>query len=141
MDMGTVHHMQVVFEEIERSGIRAFCGKTMMDKGDIPASLRETTDKALRTSADLMQTWHNKDGDRIKYAFAPRFILSCSEELLRETYQICQSENLIFHSHAAENADEVRLVIESKGKRNIEAFAKLGILGPNVCKILWKITR
>ena len=37
MDMGTVNHMQSVFEEIERSGIRGFSGKTMMDTGSSPA--------------------------------------------------------------------------------------------------------
>jgi len=133
MDMGTVHYMDVVFEEIEHSGMRAFCGKTMMDAGDIPNSLRETTREAVDTSLNLMETWHNKANGRIRYAFAPRFILSCTADLLKEVNQICQREGLIFHSHAAENIDEVRLVVESTGKRNITAFAKLGIIGPNVC--------
>lgn len=133
MDMGTVHHMHVVFEEIEKSGIRAYCGKTMMDNGETPDSLLESTDDALETSLNLMQNWHNKANGRIKYAFAPRFILSCSEDLLKEVFTVCQKEDLIFHSHAAENTDEVRLVVESTGTRNISAFEKLGIVGPNVC--------
>ncbi len=133
MDMGTVHFMHAVFEEIERSGIRAYCGKTMMDDGDIPGSLRETTDEALDTSLKLMQKWHNKAGGRIKYAFAPRFILSCSTDLLKEVYRICQKEDILFHSHAAESTDEVRIVVETTGERNIAAFEKLGISGPQVC--------
>ena len=47
MDMGTVNHMHTVFEEIEHSGIRAMCGKTMMDWGDIPDKLLETTQHRL----------------------------------------------------------------------------------------------
>ena len=58
MDMGTVHHMDVVFEEIEKSGIRAFCGKTMMDSGEIPPSLSESTKKSIDSSLELLEKWH-----------------------------------------------------------------------------------
>ena len=133
MDMGTVHFMHAVFEEIDQSGIRAFCGKTMMDHGDMPDSLRETTQEALSTSLDLMQKWHDRADGRIKYAFAPRFILSCTTELLKEVYRICQLEDILFHSHAAENTDEVRIVVDTTGERNIAAFEKIGIYGPQVC--------
>ena len=74
MDMGTVHHMHTVFEEIEHSGIRAICGKTMMDWGDIPDNLRETTKESIDESLKLLNDWHNKANGRIKYAFAPRFV-------------------------------------------------------------------
>jgi len=133
MDMGTVHHMPVVFEEIERSGMRAFSGKTMMDDGDIPQRLRETTDRALNSSIELYQEWHNRADGRIKYAFAPRFVLTCSSDLLRKTYNFCHDKNLLFHSHASENAEEVRMVEKTFGKRNITIFKDLGIAGPDVC--------
>ena len=133
MDMGTVHHMQVVFEELERSGIRAFCGKTMMDSGETPASLYETTDKALESSIRLFQNWHKKADGRINYAFAPRFVLSCTPALLKETYKFCQDNHLLFHSHASENRDEIRLVEKTFGDKNITVFEKLGIVGPDVC--------
>ena len=36
MDMGTVHHQDIIFEELATSGMRAIAGKTMMDDGDLP---------------------------------------------------------------------------------------------------------
>jgi cytosine/adenosine deaminase-related metal-dependent hydrolase len=132
MDIGTVHHMHTVFEEIERSGIRAFCGKTMMDWGAIPDSLRETTAEAIESSVKLLDTWHNRAQGRIKYAFAPRFVLSCTQELLSETHRLCKEYGVPFHSHASENIQETKLVEKTFNARNIEVFEKLGIVGPEV---------
>lgn len=133
LDMGTVHHMDVVFEEIEKFGIRAFCGKTMMDDGDIPDTLRETTTQSIDESVALLEQWHNKDNGRIKYAFAPRFVLTCTPDLLKETFRLCEENNIIFHSHAAENKEEIKLVEQVFGEKNLTLFEKLGIAGPNVC--------
>jgi 5-methylthioadenosine/S-adenosylhomocysteine deaminase len=133
MDMGTVHHMQAVFEEIEHSGIRAICGKTMMDWGDIPDNLRETTKDSIDESVKLLNDWHNRAGGRIKYAFAPRFVLSCTQELLVQTYSLSREYNVRFHSHAAENKKETELIEQTFGARNVNLFDKLGIVGPDVC--------
>ena len=132
MDMGTVHHMNVVFEEIEKSGIRAFCGKTMMDWGEIPESLQETTSDSIDKSLELLENWHNTAGERIKYAFAPRFVLSCSQELLKKTYSLSEEYSVPFHSHASENLEETKLVEQTVGARNIKVLEKLGIVGPEV---------
>jgi cytosine/adenosine deaminase-related metal-dependent hydrolase len=133
MDMGTVNHMHTVFEEIEYSGIRAICGKTMMDWGDIPDSLHETTSGSIDNSLKLLETWHNKADGRIKYAFSPRFVLSCTQELLSQTYRLSKEYDVHFHSHAAENREETQLVEQTYGTRNIILLEKLGIVGPEVC--------
>ena len=132
MDMGTVNHMHVVFEELENSGIRAICGKTMMDWGEIPDNLRESTSDSIDKSLRLLETWHNKADGRIKYAFAPRFVLSCSEELLSKTYSLSKEYGVPFHSHASENIRETELVEQTFGVKNIKVFEKLGIVGPDV---------
>ena len=133
MDMGTINHMHCVFEEMARSGIRGLSGKTMMDSGDIPEFLRESTTASIDSSLALYEQWHNHDDGRIKYAFAPRFVLSCSKELLQQTYKICTEHDVIFHSHAAENRDEIQLVEQLFGESNIALFEKLKLVGPNVC--------
>jgi cytosine/adenosine deaminase-related metal-dependent hydrolase len=132
MDMGTVKHMHTVFEEIKYSGIRAVCGKTMMDWGDIPENLKETTTESIDNSLQLLETWHNSAKGRIQYAFAPRFVLSCTQELLSTTYRLCKEYNVPFHSHASENLHETQMVEKTFGLKNIKVFEKLGILGPQV---------
>jgi cytosine/adenosine deaminase-related metal-dependent hydrolase len=83
LDMGTVHHTDAIFAAAEGSGIRATIGKAMMDYADpqIPAGLRETTKASLDESARLISRWHGRG--LMRYAYAPRFVLSCTDELLR----------------------------------------------------------
>jgi 5-methylthioadenosine/S-adenosylhomocysteine deaminase len=133
MDMGTVHHMDVVFEELVRSGIRAFCGKTMMDYGKIPTDLIENTQGAIDSSLSLMKRWHDCADGRIKYAFAPRFVLSCSDELLNVTAKLSQQLKIPIHSHAAETMDEVDLVKEKYHQDTLSYLEQLGVVGPNLC--------
>lgn len=133
LDMGTVHHMNVVFEEIEKSGIRAVCGKTMMDSENNISSLKESTDRAIISSCELLEKWHNKSNGRIKYAFAPRFALSCTKDLMIEIGKLADKYNVLYHTHASENPDETKIVLEKFGKRNIEYFEELGITKPNLC--------
>ena len=133
LDMGTVHHMDVVFEEIEHSGIRAISGKTMMDSDSNINSLKESTENTIQSSCTLLEKWHNTANGRIKYAFAPRFALSCTTDLMKEVGNLVEQYNVIYHTHASENKKEIELVQEKFGKRNIEYFKELGITKPNLC--------
>ncbi len=133
MDIGLVHHARVLFESIDESGIRAVAGKMLMDGGDSPQGLKEDTDKALNESVELLKKWHGYDDNRIRYAFAPRFVLSSSDELLRRLADLAKQYNVIVHSHASENKDEVRLVEERFGMRNIEVFDHFGLTEGHLC--------
>jgi 5-methylthioadenosine/S-adenosylhomocysteine deaminase len=132
LDMGTVHGYDVVFEAIAESGIRAFGGKAMMDAGaGIPRGLRETTRDSLRRSAALCERWHGAEGGRLGYAFAPRFVLSCSEALLRATAEAAHAvPGALLHSHAAEHAEERAAVRAALGRDDVAALAACGIAGP-----------
>ena len=133
MDFGTVRYQQVIFEELAASGIRAYAGKTMMDKGNMPENMKEKTSDSLAESEALANQWHNYDNGRLKYAFAPRFVLSCTKELLIETGRLAKKFDTLFHTHASENRDETKLVMDQFGERNILLFEKLGLADKNLC--------
>jgi cytosine/adenosine deaminase-related metal-dependent hydrolase len=135
LDMGTVHHTDAIFAAAERSGIRATIGKAMMDAPDpqIPAGLRESTSASLDESGRLIKRWHGAVNDRLRYAYAPRFVLSCTDELLREVGTEARAKGVRIHTHASENPGEVALVRERFGKDNIVVLDELGLLGPHAC--------
>ncbi len=133
LDMGTVHHQDAVFEAMRESGIRGYSGKTMMDFGIYPAGLQESTADSLAESQRLAENWHNTSGGRLRYAFAPRFAVSCSEELLVKTKKLSREFDTLYHTHASENRDEIRLVEERFGLRNIRLFQKLGLTDDKLC--------
>jgi len=135
LDMGTVHHTDAIFAAAERSGIRATIGKAMMDMPDpqIPAGLRESTASSLDESARLIKRWHGTANDRLRYAYAPRFVLSCTEDLLRAVGTEATAKGVRIHTHASENPGEVALVRARFGKDNIVVLDDLGLLGPHAC--------
>ena len=71
----------------------------------------------------------DKSKGRIKYGFAPRFALSCSENLLKETLEFMNDFNgSLYHTHSSENRGEIAAVKLKYGKENIEFFDSINIL-------------
>jgi len=134
MDMGSIHHEEDVVRAVEESGIRAFVGKAMMDINETFPPLQESTAEALASTVRQAESWHRTSGGRIRYAIAPRFVLSCSEALLREAYAVALSmPGVLFHTHASENRKELEIVRARCGGGNIEYFDRIGILGNTSC--------
>jgi len=135
LDMGTVHHTDAVFAAAERSGIRATIGKAMMDAPDphIPPGLRESTQASLDQAEALIARWHGAAAGRLRYAYAPRFVLSCTDELLREVADEARQRGLRIHTHASESTGEIALVRQRFGKDNIAVLDDFGLLGDHCC--------
>src|SRR6478752_8643386 len=83
LTMETVHDTDVVFEEVAASGLRATIGKCMMDlDAEVPKRLQEATRASIDESVAIRQRWDGAESGRLHAAFAPRFAVSCSRELL-----------------------------------------------------------
>ncbi len=128
VDMETVHHTDFAFQALAKSGIRAVSGKVMMDKGgEVPSALQEKTADSIQKSVDLLEKWDHFDGGRIKYAFSPRFVVSCTEDLLKEVKVLSDRYNVLVHTHASENKTEIEIVQEETGMRNVVYLDHLGL--------------
>jgi len=130
LDMATVHHTESVFAALEQSGLRAISGSAMMDDPSCPPGLRETTAQSIEGSMRLLERWHGRQEGRLRYGFAPRFVLSCTEPLLREVALLAAERGVHIHTHAAENRLETDLVHQRCGAGNIAYFDRIGLLGP-----------
>lgn len=129
LDMATVDHTDEVFRAAEEAGIRLWCGKAMMDLEN-EAGLSEPTERSLASACALAERWHGKG--RLRYAFAPRFVPSCSEALLRGVATEARRRGCLIHSHASENPDEVALVRRMVGRENIAWLHHLELTGADV---------
>jgi 5-methylthioadenosine/S-adenosylhomocysteine deaminase len=131
LDMGTVRAHDAVMEACAASGIRAISGKAMMDVGDgVPAGLRETTRASLDESERLSRDWSGAADGRIGYAWAPRFVLSCSEALVRGAVERAGARGEIVHTHAAEHPAERVAVREALGDDDVAVLRRWGVSGP-----------
>jgi 5-methylthioadenosine/S-adenosylhomocysteine deaminase len=133
LTMETVNHTGEVFRAVEETGFRATVGKCMMDKGEeVPVPLREESAASVAESLALLERWHGRADGRIRYCFAPRFAVSCTEELLVEVARLARERGVMVHTHASENREEVELVESETGRRNVLYLDHVGLTGPHV---------
>ena len=131
VDMETVNHTENAFRAIAQSGIRAVSGKVMMDWGDdVPDALRETGERSIAASVELADSWDGAADGRIRYAFTPRFAVSCSDWLLREVGRIAAQRGAYVHTHSSESRGEIEIVEAERGARNVIYLDRVGLLGP-----------
>ena len=131
--MESVRNANQTAEAIEHSGLRALFGKAMMDFSDTPQELGgvprafiETTEESMSESVALMKRWDNSCEGRIRYVFAPRGILTTSEELLHRITALSKKTGVLLHTHACESAAETKLVKERRGNTEIKYLQKMG---------------
>jgi cytosine/adenosine deaminase-related metal-dependent hydrolase len=131
LDMGTVRAHDAILDACVRSGIRALSGKAMMDRGDgVPRGLRETTRASLDESERLARAWRGAADGRIGYAWAPRFVLSCSEKLVRGAVERARDHGEIVHTHTAEQEEERAAVRAALGEDDVAVLRRWGVSGP-----------
>jgi 5-methylthioadenosine/S-adenosylhomocysteine deaminase len=134
LTMETVHDTDVVFETLARLGLRATIGKCMMDFDEtVPPRLRERTADSLDESLAIHERWHGAAGGRLRAAFAPRFAVSCSRELLEAVGTLSEARGVLVHTHASESRDEIDIVRRLTGRSNLEYLADTGIASPRLC--------
>jgi 5-methylthioadenosine/S-adenosylhomocysteine deaminase len=135
LTMETVHDTDVVFETLVETGLRATVGKCMMDADDsAPARLRENTQKSIEESVSLRERWDGAANGRLHAAFAPRFAVSCSRELLEAVADLSSRQQVLVHTHASESREEIEVVRRlSGGLSNLEYLAATNLATPMLC--------
>jgi 5-methylthioadenosine/S-adenosylhomocysteine deaminase len=135
LTMETVHDTEAVFEAVAASGMRATIGKCMMDvDADVPKRLREATRSSIDESLAIRKKWHGAANGRLHAAFAPRFAVSCSRELLETLASLSDEHDVLVHTHASESRDEIAILKQlSGGMANIEYLASVGLASAHLC--------
>ena len=135
LTMETVHDTDAVFEAVAQSGLRATIGKCMMDSdAQVPRRLRERMRDSIDESIAIRKRWHGAANGRLRAAFAPRFAVSCSRDLLEAVASLSREQQAIVHTHASESRDEIALVKQmSGGLSNLEYLASVRLTSPHLC--------
>ncbi len=134
LDMGSVNHQEEIIRAVGETGFRAFVGKAMMDVNGVYPKLKESTSASVNSTRTLAERWHNSYNERVKYAVAPRFVLSCSDSLMKEASEMLVNfSGMLFHTHASENKNEVQAVRERCKMENVEFLHHLGVLSEKAC--------
>ena len=121
------------FAAAEAHGIRAVIGKVMMDRlsYDTEISPSEILETSLRQSDELATRWHGADDGRLRYAFTPRFAVSCTTAMLRESALLAARHGAYWQTHLSEDTDEVDEVARlfPEALDYVDVYDRAGALG------------
>lgn len=109
----TVHTeaTELLMDKLEKAGLCAYVGRVNMDRNS-PDCLRE---KSAKQSADDTVSWIEQTQHKYQYVkpiITPRFVPSCSDELLEQLGRLAEKYGLPVQSHLSENPGEVSWVKE-----------------------------
>jgi guanine deaminase len=126
--------LDATFRAAEAHGIRAVIGKVMMDRVTYDETIDPTTilDRSLREATDLCARWHLRDNGRLRYAFTPRFAVSCSADMLRESAAAARGAGAYWQTHVAEDRGEIAEVARlfPEALDYVDVYDRAGGLGP-----------
>ena len=121
------------FAAAEAHGIRAVIGKVMMDRLSYderidPTAILETS---LRQTDELASRWHGRDAGRLRYAVTPRFAVSCSADMLRESAALAARHGAYWQTHLSEDTDEIAEVARlfPEARDYLDVYDRAGALG------------
>ena len=106
----TIHPASVdaFFSAAQMRGMRAFAGKTCMDR-NAPEGLRDTAKSAYDDSKALLQKWHGVD--RLSYVITPRFSPTSTPEQLQAMGALwAENPDCLMQTHLSEQIDEIAWV-------------------------------
>jgi guanine deaminase len=104
--------LDATFRAAEAHGIRAIVGKVMMDRITYDPTIdpSKILDRSLAESARLIERWHGAADGRLRYAVTPRFAVSCTADLLRESAALAASTGAYWQTHVSEDRGEIEEV-------------------------------
>src|SRR4051794_20413738 len=121
------------FRAAEAHGIRAILGKVMMDRITYDERIDPTTilDRSVRESEELAARWHGADDGRLGYAVTPRFAVSCSAEMLRESASLAARTGAWWQTHVSEDPGEIAQVgrLFPEARDYVDVYDRAGGLG------------
>lgn len=97
------------FQAAQAHGIRAILGKVMMDRITYDERIDPATilERSLRESEELIARWHGADEGRLGYAVTPRFAVSCTADMLRESAALAARTGAWWQTHVSEDPGEI----------------------------------
>lgn len=135
----TVHvpATELLMDKLEASGLNTYVGKVNMDR-NCPDYLRE---KDAAVSAEDTRRWIEETKekyDHTKPMLTPRFIPSCTDELMNMLGDIQKEYQIPVQSHLSENRKEIAWVQELCPESRFygDAYDQAGLFGGENCPTL-----
>lgn len=101
---------KLLMDMFMESGLGAYVGKVNMDR-NTASYLTEATLDSIRDTEEILKEYNDKS-QLVKPILTPRFVPTCTEELLESLGEMAKEYNVPVQSHLNENQDEIIWVKE-----------------------------
>jgi len=127
----TVHRdsTRLLMNLFREAGMGARVGKVDMNR-NCPDALTETVEDAIRDNEALIAEFGAPDA-LVSPIITPRFVPSCTPELLQACGDLARKHNLPVQSHLSENRSEIAWVqeLEPESRHYGDAYRRYGLFG------------
>ena len=128
---GTVHteSTRVLMKLYQEAGMGALVGKVAMNR-NCPDALCEDVKAAVEGNERLIAEFSDVDG-LVRPIITPRFVPSCTPELLKACGELAKKYQLPVQSHLSENTSEIAWVaeLEPESESYGDAYNRYGLFG------------
>ncbi len=129
----TIHPESVdaFFAEAQARGLRAWAGKTCMDRKTAPEGLRDTAQSSYDDSRRLLERWHGVE--RLSYVITPRFAPTSTPDQLAALGALwAGNPTCLMQTHLSEQTDEIAWVksLYPHARDYLDTYETHGLLGP-----------
>ena len=130
---GTIHtdSTLILADRMEKTGLVSYVGKVNMDRRS-PADLQEAgAAQAAAETERFIDECGRRGYRRTRPVITPRFIPTCSDELLAALGKLRRKYDLPVQSHLSENPEEIRLVMSLCPQAAFygDAYDRFGLFG------------
>lgn len=114
---------------LDKAGMGGLVGKVNMNR-NCPEGLQERVDDALK-ACDVLVEAFDKEDSLVRPIVTPRFIPSCTPEMLQACGDMARRYNLPIQSHLSENHGEIAWVkeLEPESRHYADAYDRYGLFG------------
>ncbi|WP_027632587.1 guanine deaminase [Clostridium hydrogeniformans] len=128
---GTIHKdsTNILMDLLAKAGLGAYVGKVNMDRNS-PDFYIEDTEKSLKDTEAWLEETHNKY-DIVKPIVTPRFVPTCTSNLMKGLGDLAKKYNVPVQSHLSENQGEIAWVSELHPESSFygEVYDNHGLFG------------
>ena len=116
---------------MQEAGVRAFVGKLSMDLSSRPSYVESSAESSVISAASFAEKCSSLvshlplERRLVEPVITPRFVPTCSNDLLSGLGRLSEEKGLRIQSHMAEAHDQVQWVEHERGMNDIDVFDRV----------------
>jgi Cytosine deaminase and related metal-dependent hydrolases len=116
---------------MQSAGIRGFVGKLSMDISSRPSYVEASVEHSLASVTSFVEKSRAlvshlpAHRQLVEPVITPRFVPTCSDDLLERLGKLSETKSLRIQSHLAEAHDQVEWVRRERGMEDVEVFRRV----------------